>query len=78
MKPPSNAYKIDGLLVGRNHGNETNACMSDHPHSPPYCTTGNVMPGRIATMPDGTLGTMDYDDYVSRVVIVSCRMYLGD
>jgi hypothetical protein len=60
MKPPTNSYKIAGLLVGRNHGNETNACT--HPESP-YCVKGNVMPGRVTTNPNGTLAGMDYDDY---------------
>ena len=63
MTPPTNTYKINGLHVGRNHGNETNACQAGSPKGPPYCTKGNVMPGRVTVAPDGTLGTMDYDDY---------------
>lgn len=61
-KQPTNSYAINGLLVGRNHGNETNACMSDHPHAPPYCDRGNVMPGRVSVS-GGVLGQMEYDDY---------------
>jgi hypothetical protein len=40
MTPPTNTYKINGLHVGRNHGNETNACDGNHPKAAPYCMTG--------------------------------------